>query len=293
MSGMGTLVSFCFCILMTALTVAGFSYSFIVNGLWIDPVIPGAALATGALSSSLCALLIKKETEVWLRCAYCGITGETPLKKMVRSPILMADTISEKETGVKAAIVTVRRPDLATVENGVDAQKSSAVFRQFRNEVCSVFTKANAVICGWEGDAVSAAFGSPLEFQNFGGNKRRTVKKTLKPEKTPLNRAVEAVITLFKVQSATGSLYAGIDYGECVFGYTKVTRYTAAGSPVLRSRILAALAYRNKKSVFISKTAGEQIDSSMLSSAVPPSALSGDGIDASINELYYQLILPQ
>jgi hypothetical protein len=280
MCGMGATASFCFCILITAFTLAGFSYSFVVSGLWIDPVIPGSALAVGALFSSLYALYTKKETETRLRCAYAGLVSEAHLKKMLCNPRLAADMTSEKKTTAKAAVVTVSRPILAAAENGGDAQKSASALRQFRDDVCSVFTRAGAVICGCDGDTVSAAFGSPLELK----------KKTA--GKNPVLRAVEAVNLLFETLNADGTLYAGIDYGECVFFYAPPTRYTASGSPVFRSRLLVTLAYRGKTSALISKTAGEQVDSALLR-GVTPAGASGDGAETSINELYYQLLPPR
>jgi hypothetical protein len=288
MCGMSPAASFCFCILMTALTLAGFSYSFILSGLWIDPIIPGSALAVGAFFSSLYALSKKKESVARLRCAYEGIVSESRLKKMLADLSLAADTVSEKKTAVKAAVVAVSRPDLAAAENGGDAQKSASSLQQFRDDVCTVFTSAGAVICGCEGDTVSAVFGSPLEIFDFGG--KRVRKKKVKTEKTPVKRAVEAVNLLFETLNDAGMLYAGIDYGECVFYYAPLTRYTASGSPVLRSRLLVTLAYRVKTNVFISKTAGEQVDPAVLR-GVTPAGASGDSTETSINELYYQLLL--
>jgi hypothetical protein len=145
------------------------------------------------------------------------------------------------------------------------------------------------VICGCEGDTVSAAFGSPLELFDFGG-KRRARKKKSRPEKPPVIRAIEAVNLLFEKLNGAGTLYAGIDYGECVFCYAPLSRYTASGSPVLRSRLLVTLAYHGKASVFISKSAGEQADPAVLR-GVRPADESGGGAETSINELYYQLVL--
>jgi hypothetical protein len=53
MRGMGTALSFCFFILLTALCAAGFSYGFVLSGLWIDPLIPASAVAAGSFASFL------------------------------------------------------------------------------------------------------------------------------------------------------------------------------------------------------------------------------------------------
>ncbi|MDR2658987.1 MAG: hypothetical protein LBC27_03230 [Spirochaetaceae bacterium] len=289
MNSMNVVFSFCFCVLMTPLTVAGFSYSFIVSGLWIDPVIPGAAAAAGTLVSSLSALFIKNESEIKLRCACAAIVPDAYLKKIIRS----GGRVLEKELSVKAAIVTVSRPDIKILENGPDAQKSAAVLKKFYAEICPALTKAGAVIISCDREIVSAAFGSPLEC--FAAAKTQKISphsvKSLKSESNPVETAAAAVKVLFKKNSSGAELYAGIDYGECVFGYTALTGYSAAGSAVFRSRVLSNTARRAGAAALISKAASEKIDASLFRAGQPFNALNGDAPAGTENELYYQLIL--
>ncbi|MDR2802858.1 MAG: hypothetical protein LBB22_01045 [Treponema sp.] len=279
MCKMSIISSFCFCVLMTALTITGFSYNFIASGLWIDPFIPGSAAAAGSLVSSLFALSLKKRSEIRLRHAYGNIVNEVYLKKIIKN----AESLPEKKVKVKSAIVMVRRPDLTVLENSPDAKKTSLYLQKFRAEVCSILIKAGGVIIGCEGERVGAAFGSPLE--RFVFNK--TGKKE-KKENNPAGKASSALSVLFDRYSFPGKLYAGIDYGECVFEYTPLTGYTACGSAVFRSRILSKLAHRNKISVLISKAASGHIAPSAIR-GVPASG----GADGKENELYYQLLLKE
>ena len=277
-SHMGPALSFCFSVLMTALTIAGFSFSFMASGLWIDPLIPGASLAVGALVSSLCAVSIKKRAEIHLRCACGAIAPEAYLKNAARN----GGMVDEKERSCKAAIVSVRCPELTALENGTDPQKSAAALKQFRSEVSAAFIKAGAVITGCEGETLSAAFGSPPE--RLAANKSK--KRDAAPGKNAVERAVKAVNAL-PACYPSAALYAGIDYGECVFSYTPLAGYTATGSAVFRSRILSTLAQNSKTSALISKAAGDHVDSGLLERA--PQTFAPEGAKV---ELYYQLAAP-
>ncbi|MDR2343039.1 MAG: hypothetical protein LBD86_00730 [Spirochaetaceae bacterium] len=273
-SRMGPVLSFCFSFLMTVLTVLGFSCGFVLSGLWIDPLIPGVSLAAGAVVSSLYAVSIKKRSEIQLRCACGAIAPETYLKAMARSGGL----IGEKETRCKAAVVFVRRPDLAALENSADPQKSAAALKHFRNEIGAAFVKAGAVIIGCEGETLSAAFGSPPE--RLATNKSKK-QRGAKAGKNAVARAAGMVNDLLASRPPhAGGLYIGIDYGECVFGYTPLAGYTATGSAVFRSRLLSALARKTKTGALISKAAGDRLDSGLLVRA-PEGAAEG--------ELYYRL----
>jgi hypothetical protein len=284
MNKMKSFFSFCFCILMTALIVAGFSYSFIVSGLWIDPLIPGSAFAAGSFASSLFALFIEKQSEIRLRCMCGAIAPEAYLKKILQSGVPL-----EKELNAKAAIVTIIRPDISVIENGPDAKKSASLLKNYHNKICSGFIKAGAVIIICDKDTISAAFGSPLECI--------AAQKT-QAENNPASRAVTVLRALFKNQLPAEKLYAGIDYGECAFSYSPLAGYAAAGSAVFRSRVLSTVARRSNSPALISKTASEQIDAILFRGGEPFNALNDDAPPASEteaggakSELYYQLIL--
>ncbi|MDR1148668.1 MAG: hypothetical protein LBK66_08565 [Spirochaetaceae bacterium] len=286
MNKMKAVFSFCFCILMTAFIIAAFSYIFIVSGLWIDPLIPGAAFAAGSLASSLFAFFIKKQSEIKLRCVCGAIVSDAYLKKILQSGVSL-----EKEISAKAAIVTIIRPDIAIIENEPDAQKYADMLKNYHNNICSEFIKAGAVIISCDKNTVSAAFGSPLECI--------AAQKT-QAEINPVNRAVTAVKALFKDQTDADKLYAGIGYGECVFSYSPLTGYTAAGSAVFRSHILSTAARRGSVPALISKTASEQAPmlfrgrqpfntlNGEFASAEPDSAPEAGGAES---DLCYQLIL--
>ncbi|MDR3355654.1 MAG: hypothetical protein LBO04_00490 [Spirochaetaceae bacterium] len=275
---MGPVLSFCFSVFTSALTVAGYSLFFMLSGLWIDPLIPGVSLAAGALVSSLQAVSIRKRAEIRLRCAYGGIAPEAYIRTIAKRGGLPG----EKETSCASAIVFVRRPGLTALENGSDPQQAAAALKQFRNEVSAALIKAGAVITGCEGETLSAAFGSPLE--RLAANKARK-HRGAEPEKTAVHRAAAAVNALLAASPA--GLCVGIDYGDCVFGYTPLSGYTAAGSAVFRSRLLSTLVQRDKTGALLSKTAGDRIDPEMLV-RVPQTASP----EVPSPELYYRLAAP-
>jgi uncharacterized protein with PIN domain len=262
MNKMTSFFSFCFCILMTTFIIAGFSYIFIVSGLWIDPLIPGAAFAAGSLASSLFVLFIKKQSELRLQCVCGAIAPGSYLKKILQNGVSL-----EKEISVKTAIVTIIRPDLAIIENEPDAKKSAEMLKNYHSKICSSFIKAGAVIISCDKYTISAAFGSPLE--------RIAAQKT-QTEIKPVNRAAAAVTALFKGQTAENKLYAGIDYGECVFSYSPLAGYTANGSAVFRSRILSTAAQRSGKQALISKAASKQISPMLFHGGQPFNTLTGE-----------------
>jgi class 3 adenylate cyclase len=278
-SGMGTLLSLCFAVLAPAACVAGFSYSFIASGLWIDPFIPASAVASGAAASFLYSLITEKRKAARLR-RLCGQSvPKTYLAKAIRSGAVNP----EEETVAKAAIATVRCPELSMTENSAGLKESAAALRRFRNEACAAFLKAGAVIVSGDGDAVSAAFGSPFEDIADGKSKKRAVKKS---ERDLVGRAVRAVNVLLKTASDAGKLYAGIDLGECLFVSAPVTGYTASGGAVFRARRLSTLAYHCKTDALISMAASEYADRSLLADAPP---LPPPDAETAENESFYRL----
>ncbi|MDR0382914.1 MAG: hypothetical protein LBH50_02900 [Spirochaetaceae bacterium] len=272
---MGTVLSLCFAVFATVVTVLCFSYSFVANGLWIDPFIPGAAVAAGLAASFLYALLADKRAETRLRRACGAAVPPAYLKKTMRS----GGVNPEEGTGAKAAIVAVRCPEFFMTEKTPELKKFASELLQFRSEVCSVFLKAGAVIVSRDADIVSAAFGSPLERAAGKDAQKRAAEKS-----ESVGMAVQAVNELFETSSSAGKLYAGIDFGECLFVSTPITGYTAAGGAIFRSRLLSTMACRRKIRVLISKAAGEYVDRSLLLEA--PSAS-----DTTESEPYYRLVL--
>jgi hypothetical protein len=277
---MGTLLSLCFAVFAPAACVAGFSYSFIASGLWIDPFIPASAVAAGSAASFLFIFSSEKRAAARLH-RLCGTSvPQAYLKKAVR----LRNVNPEEETVATAAIAAVRCPELFMPETGACLKESAAALRRFRNEVCALFLKAGAVIVSRDGDVVSAAFGSPFEAAD--GKSQKLAEKNL--EKAVAARAVRAVNALLRTASYTGKLYAGIDLGECLFVSVPITGYTVSGGAVFRSRLLSTLAYRRKTSALISKAACRFVDRSLLLDAPPlptPAAATAE------NEPCYRLAL--
>jgi class 3 adenylate cyclase len=122
--------------------------------------------------------------------------------------------------------------------------KEAAAFRQ---QVCDIFKKEEAVILGFEGDTALVCFGSPIEqaYIKALGKRRKTHKAFIDPSQ----KAVSVVNGLTKL--GQNDWIYGIETGDCTFLRSLEAGYTAHGRPVVRARMFAALAKRYKTRVVI------------------------------------------
>ncbi|MDR0624662.1 MAG: hypothetical protein LBG10_09590 [Treponema sp.] len=237
---------------LTLLTAAGFSWSFIISGYWIDPLIPSAAAFAGTLVIFFLYLAAIRRGARRFRLAYGPYIGKTGLKKLIRggrpepSEVLCA----------RAAVVAIRNGELPVLEDrGDDVLAAVRAAGIFQEKAAEFFKKAGAVIIGVDGDLILAAFGSPLE---------RIVPEGIKTgpccNDDPAIRAVGAITGLLTAGSReTASWRFGVDMGECAFFWAGLPGYTARGRPVVRARILSTLAGRYKAKAVISESAGEDL----------------------------------
>jgi class 3 adenylate cyclase len=75
----------------------------------------------------------------------------------------------------------------------------------------------------------------------------------------------------------------GMDFGECLFCWSPLSGYTAFGSPVIRSRILAGLCPRYKARVLVSEPVRERISVPVRKLSV----LAGSGEKS----VFYELVI--
>ncbi|GHV72184.1 hypothetical protein AGMMS49928_28370 [Spirochaetia bacterium] len=243
---------------LTALVLGGFSLRFVISGIWLDPLIPGAAAAAAFFASSLWALAAKGRHKQRFRLAYKPFVGDQMLQSILRAgkPLPGDLTVS------KAVIVAVRNSALTSREDREPPQDSAAAAGAFRETVSRLFCDAGAVIVGSGGDTVLAAFGSPLE----AGKKAKTLGvktlgvKTLGAKTPGLKAAVRAMEFAARQKSGadipdTGAWHFGIAGGECAFIWSALSGYCAYGRPAARARLLAGLGSRYKARILVSQSA--------------------------------------
>jgi class 3 adenylate cyclase len=230
----------------------GFSWSFIICGYWIDPLIPAAAVFAGTLVFFFISLVFIRRGARNFRLAYGPYIGKTGLKQLIRRgrPLPSELLVS------RAAVVAVRNGDLPALEDKDDALAAARAAGIFREGAAEFFKKAGAVIIGAEGDLVLAAFGSPLERIALEASKTGSPRRDgpLDREgRTPAARAAGLITELVRTRKETASWRFGLDTGECAFSWSGLPGYTASGRPVVRARILSGLASRYKARALITE----------------------------------------
>ncbi|GMO46543.1 MAG: hypothetical protein Ta2B_28150 [Termitinemataceae bacterium] len=251
--------SLAICIFAPILNIAVFAYSFILTSLWIDPFIPAVSVLTGTAASALFVLVIINKRAMGIRRAIDPFVPQSYIK-----PVIKENSFLEKDEAASACIVVVRNPDLSSYENRLEAKDFSRMQKEFRETISKIFLKGGAVIIGCGSDSIIFAFGSPPELSAASKTKRR-LKQTSASQSNPVDNACKTVGKLYKntKDQICCSCRCGIDAGECVFSYSRLTGYTAAGSPVLRARVLSTLTVKSNVNVLISKYAADKIDTSM------------------------------
>ncbi|MDR1105594.1 MAG: hypothetical protein LBL44_04485, partial [Treponema sp.] len=231
-----------------------FSWYFVFSGYWIDPLLPAAPAFAGILVFWAGSLVVTVRGASSFRRAYGNAAGKPWLKQLIRR----GRPLPRERIRARAAVMAVKDPALLATEDRGDPAGVAVLQEQFREEASSVLKKSGAVILGYERDMVIACFGSPLE---------RVCLEGLKGESPysddpgagnghPAVKAAGFVTELFRLNP--GLFWRlGIDYGECLFFWSAVPGYTACGSPVVRSRVLAGLTGRYRSSVLITEPVRE------------------------------------
>ncbi|GHV87374.1 hypothetical protein AGMMS50255_6700 [Spirochaetia bacterium] len=241
---------------------AAFSWSFIISGYWIDPIISVSGSLTGTLLIfSLSRAVIRRGARHFL-LAYGPYVSKPCLNQLIRTGRPRTSELIQ----ARAAIIAVRKMNLLSREDRGNPQAGAAAATAFREEVTRFFKKAGGVIIGCDGDLVLGCFGSPLERIALGGM-RSDPSSAADPYArfiyTPASRAssfVAEVLAGAAVEKAeTTSWCFGIDTGECGFRYLPVSGYSAFGRPVVRARILSSLAPRYNVQVVVSAAVSKSL----------------------------------
>jgi class 3 adenylate cyclase len=238
---------------LSLLIAAGFSWSFIVSGYWIDPQIPSGAALAGTLAVFFFSFFLIRRGSRRFRLAYGFHVNTAYLKSLIRAGYPQPSGTLRS----KAAIVAIRSGDLPVLEDRADSLASAGRLKIFQKKAAEAFKNAGAVIIGMDGDLVLAAFGSPLERTVQEKSKTGTLYNDDPLDRTAHNPAVRAagfIASLLRESREAASWYFGIDTGECAFFWSGLPGYTACGRPVVRARILSNLAPRYKVKVIVTES---------------------------------------
>ncbi|MDR3139030.1 MAG: hypothetical protein LBT95_05080 [Treponema sp.] len=288
--GMRGLLSLNAGLLLTLLTGAGFGYSFIVSGYWIDPLIPMAAAASGVLSSSCYAFIARRRYIRRLRNIYEPFVSRNCLRRIARAKQFSPSGY----LSAKAAVVAVRCAGLTQREDQKEPLEAVPEILAFREAVIRLFTQAGAVIAGSDGDMVLAVFGSPPE--------QAAARAYLEPAAraagfiTELVRDPQSAALLGGSRRAkpqgleieTASWHFGIDTGECAFVWTPHSGYRVVGRPAVRSRVLSSLAFRYRTRILISAGVNKKITHMLVRKMGALKIYNGDE-----QEFFYELVTPK
>ena len=265
-----------------AICFAGFGWSFILSSYWIDPLIPTAACLAGVLVMFTARLTLIQSGARRFRLAYGPATGKPILAQLIKTgkpPLAGIAT-------VRAAIVAVKNPGLLSREDRTEQPREAAEeAAAFRAACTRVFKKAGAVLIGCEGDTILTCFGSPLERIYLGQIKTETRYGDERDAHSNHHPAVKAAGFITELLQQIPSEWCfGIDSGECAFSWTPQTGYIANGSPVVRARVLSALAVRYHSRILITDAVRERLNQ-------PVRKLSALKQDSATSENFYELVI--
>ncbi|MDR0601762.1 MAG: hypothetical protein LBG42_05210 [Treponema sp.] len=233
-----------------------FSWYFVLSGVWIDPLIPAGSACAGILVFWAGSLAVTVRGADFFRRAYGDAAGKPWLKQLIRK----GRPLPSERIRARTAVMAVRDPALLAGEGEGDPVRAASASQRFREEASLLLKKAGAVILGYERDMVIACFGSPLERICLGRLKGETPYSD-DPDAGNGHPAVKAggfVMELFRLYPGL-PWNIGMDYGECLFCWSDLSGYTAYGSPVVRSCILAGLTGRYHSRVLITEQARERL----------------------------------
>ena len=228
---------------LTAILGAAFSCSFILRGLWMDPLIPVSASLAGVLFSFAVALLAKRRSAARFSAAYGPRMDKAYLCRLIRA----GRPLPRETVTVNAALVAVRNRNLSGIENRNSPEESAAAAAAFREEALRLFTRAGAVMTGIEGDLALFAFGSPLERQALKKMKEAQPYEDSDTARfSPGSRAAALVLDIIENVPGIDSWRFALDAGRCSFSWSADAGYTASGRAVITARLLSTLSSRHK-----------------------------------------------
>jgi hypothetical protein len=242
-------------LLLTAVLGTGFSLSFILYGVWMDPLIPVSAALAGVLCSFVFAFLAERRVAARFRSAYGPRMAAGYLGPLIRA----GRPFPQETVTVNAGMVAVRDGNLSDTESRNSPEESAAAAAAFREEALRLFSGSGAVMTGIEGDMALFALGSPLERQALTRIKGGIPydDKGMTP-RSPGVRA--AALALGILKNAPDSWRFAVAAGSCSFSWSPPSGYTARGRAAISARRFSSLCSRYKTRLILSGPLAEGLE---------------------------------
>jgi hypothetical protein len=236
--------------IVTLAVLSAASLFFVLNGVWLNPLVPTLGAASAGHVSLILALVFKSQYKALFLRAYEAALPEKTLAALIRRgkmPIKAKGGKVQLKT-TAAALVAIRYPGLSAAELRENDEKNLVKIAEeksaFRSAASHYFKEMGAAIVGVESELVIAAFGSPATNETKGAQTNKPTEEALK--------AVEQCIKAGKRWSF------GVDFGQCCFVLNPAPgesqSYQASGPSQARARILSGLAQQYAAPVLISRT---------------------------------------
>ncbi|GHT71125.1 hypothetical protein FACS1894110_23710 [Spirochaetia bacterium] len=278
-------------LMLSLLAGTVFSWSFIVSGYWIDPLIPLTGSLAGTLFVFSVSQGVRSRFARHFRLAYGPSVSKACLKQLIRT----GRPLTSELINSRVVVIAVRKPELLAQEDRGNPLAGAEAVYAFREEVSRFFKKAGGAIVGCDGDLVLGCFGSPLERIALGGMKAAPSSGadpyayyTQIPAVRASSFIAEVLAGTATADTATDttSWHFGIDIGECSFRYLPISGYSAFGRPVVRARILSSLAPRYNVQVVVSAAVSESLSDMPVRRLNVLKEQDGSG-----GEAFYQLVM--
>jgi hypothetical protein len=231
----------CFTLFFTGTGVSivvffAFGLSFTFSGYWIDPLTAFIPCITGTLILSYCKYKLNKEGVNRFRTAYGNAVQDEVLNNLLKKgkPKVNETIISH------AAVIVIKDPEILRKIENEKPENSAQTEKKFYSEAKRLLFEKGAVIAGYEGNTVTACFGSPLNKSNKCEYRARSLVRELLADKDC-------------------RWHFGIDSGECSFYWSAEKGYSVNGKPAVRAKVLASKTNRHKVRAIISDSAREQL----------------------------------
>ena len=241
--------------LFTALIGTGFSVSFILSGLWLNPLIPMAACAVSILVSIVWAVIARSRFARHFRLAYGPFISRPCLRAVIRA----GKPLTSQTVKSGAAVIAIKKADIAEAKEPEDQRIPQVL--DFHEKVSMLSKKNGATVIGAEGGMVTICFGSPLE-KVLEAHKKMAAryKGSLNKESMSYQAFLAADFACeLTANPDYKSWHFGIDLGNCTFAWTALSGYFAIGNPVQNARKLSNLACKQKSRIIISSSMSDAL----------------------------------
>ena len=244
--------------LFTLLIGIGFSLSFILTGLWLDPVVPVTASTTVIFFSFIGALIARIRYSRRFSLAYGPFISRSCLKSVIKA----GKPFPSQLITVRTAVIAIKNSYSSAASNP-PAQRTKASLL-FQEKVSDLIKKTGGTIIGLEEDIVTVCFGSPLERIFLRRRKEPSpYEDTPNANTAPASKAIDFISEIVKHPDC-GQWLFGLDMGTCTFAWTALSGYFAQGSAVQKARALSHQASRHKTRVVVSHAVNTSLPDSIL-----------------------------